>query len=266
MPDRYQIIGVSPQDMTGEQFRDLARQAVADFGTVKSTGAGWQAFARRLSFASADPAHTHSLAGAIAAAERRIGGTPGRLFHLAIPPAAFVPTVTMLGAAGLAAGSLEGYERLLLDAMDGDQSLFTSDGTIERLWQISAPCWTTRHPSSRTDLAHGDRNLHSTAWPPPTTGTTVPPRAQAKSWADRTVRWNFGPVMAARLETPPAGVRPVAATARRTGPGWPRLPAAAELAAIGVAYAAYALVRLAIEPYLNHFTAARPLLAGAIGY
>jgi glucose-6-phosphate 1-dehydrogenase len=25
MPDRYQIIGVSPQDMTGEQFRDLAR-------------------------------------------------------------------------------------------------------------------------------------------------------------------------------------------------------------------------------------------------
>jgi hypothetical protein len=27
MPDRYQIAGVSPQDMTGEQFRDLARQA-----------------------------------------------------------------------------------------------------------------------------------------------------------------------------------------------------------------------------------------------
>ena len=27
MPDRYQIVGVSPQDMAGEQFRDLARQA-----------------------------------------------------------------------------------------------------------------------------------------------------------------------------------------------------------------------------------------------
>jgi hypothetical protein len=27
MPGRYQIIGVSPQDMTGEHFRDLARQA-----------------------------------------------------------------------------------------------------------------------------------------------------------------------------------------------------------------------------------------------
>src|SRR5262249_38164280 len=38
-----------------------------------------------------------------------------------------------------AANSLEGYERLLLDAMAGDQSLFTTDAAIERLWEISAP-------------------------------------------------------------------------------------------------------------------------------
>jgi len=38
-----------------------------------------------------------------------------------------------------AAHSLEGYERLLLDAMLGDQSLFTTDAGIERLWEISAP-------------------------------------------------------------------------------------------------------------------------------
>src|SRR5215471_19708363 len=34
---------------------------------------------------------------------------------------------------------LEGYERLLLDAMLGDQSLFTHADAIERLWEISAP-------------------------------------------------------------------------------------------------------------------------------
>ena len=34
---------------------------------------------------------------------------------------------------------LEGYERLLLDAMLGDQSLFTRADAIERLWEISAP-------------------------------------------------------------------------------------------------------------------------------
>ncbi|MFC5803412.1 glucose-6-phosphate dehydrogenase [Streptomyces formicae] len=35
--------------------------------------------------------------------------------------------------------ALEGYERLLLDAMLGDQSLFTRSDGIERLWEVSAP-------------------------------------------------------------------------------------------------------------------------------
>ena len=34
---------------------------------------------------------------------------------------------------------LEGYEHLLLDAMKGDQSLFTRADGIERLWEISTP-------------------------------------------------------------------------------------------------------------------------------
>jgi glucose-6-phosphate 1-dehydrogenase len=38
-----------------------------------------------------------------------------------------------------AANSLEGYERLILDAMCGDQSLFTPDKSVERLWEISEP-------------------------------------------------------------------------------------------------------------------------------
>jgi len=105
MPDRYQIIGSSRRHLTDGQFRNLARQAIAEFGISKPAGAAWQAFGRRLSFASADPARTQSLVEAIAAAEREIGGSPGRLFHLAVPPAAFEPTVAMLGAAGLAPGS-----------------------------------------------------------------------------------------------------------------------------------------------------------------
>ena len=37
------------------------------------------------------------------------------------------------------ANALEGYERLILLAMIGDQSLFTRSDGIERLWEISAP-------------------------------------------------------------------------------------------------------------------------------
>jgi len=105
MPDRYQIIGSSRRGMTDGQFRDLARQAVAEFGNTPPAGQAWEAFGQALSFASAEPGRTAALAAAIERAEQAIGGTPGRLFHLAVPPTAFEPTVTMLGAAGLARGS-----------------------------------------------------------------------------------------------------------------------------------------------------------------
>jgi len=104
MPDRYQIIGSSRRSLTDEQFREHARQAIAEFGTAKPAGEAWQAFEGALSFASAEPGRTDSLAAAIERAERELGG-PARLFHLAVPPAAFEPTVAMLGTAGLAPGS-----------------------------------------------------------------------------------------------------------------------------------------------------------------
>jgi len=34
---------------------------------------------------------------------------------------------------------LEAYERLVLDAMRGDHTLFTTAEGIERLWEVSAP-------------------------------------------------------------------------------------------------------------------------------
>ena len=37
------------------------------------------------------------------------------------------------------ANALEGYERLILLAMLGDQSLFTRSDGVERLWEISEP-------------------------------------------------------------------------------------------------------------------------------
>ena len=40
---------------------------------------------------------------------------------------------------GLAGDVLEAYERLILDAMRGDHTLFTTAEGIERLWQVSAP-------------------------------------------------------------------------------------------------------------------------------
>jgi glucose-6-phosphate 1-dehydrogenase len=45
-----------------------------------------------------------------------------------------------------AANALEGYERLILLAMLGDQSLFTRSDGIERVWEISEPLLTSPPP------------------------------------------------------------------------------------------------------------------------
>ncbi len=105
MPERYHIIGSSRSSLTDDEFGELAREACASFGATKPTGAAWEAFLPRLSFASAETGRTGALVAAIDRADRGIGGSPGRLFHLAVPPAAFESTLTILSSAGLAAGS-----------------------------------------------------------------------------------------------------------------------------------------------------------------
>ncbi len=104
LPREYRIIGSSPHDsaLTDEQFRARAEQACADFCITKPSDPSWPSFAERLSFAAAEPGNASDLQAAIQRAEKEIGGSPRRLFHLAVPPAAFTSVVGMIGDAGLA--------------------------------------------------------------------------------------------------------------------------------------------------------------------
>jgi glucose-6-phosphate 1-dehydrogenase len=52
-----------------------------------------------------------------------------------------------------AANALEGYERLILLAMIGDQSLFTRSDGVERVWEISTPL--LEHPPAAEPYAQG---------------------------------------------------------------------------------------------------------------
>jgi glucose-6-phosphate 1-dehydrogenase len=104
LPREYRVIGCSPRQfaMTTEQFRAHAEQACDDFCITKPTDPSWSSFAERLSFAPAEPDDTGELIEAIRRAEKEIGGPVRRLYHLAIPPAAFTSVVGLIGAAGLA--------------------------------------------------------------------------------------------------------------------------------------------------------------------
>ncbi|WP_455361414.1 glucose-6-phosphate dehydrogenase [Streptomyces sp. SYSU K21746] len=104
MPARYRIIGSAPAQvaLTDEGFREHARDAVDRFGTSRPEGGAWQEFAGALSFGAADPGAPEPLLRAVREAEQALGGSPRRLFHLAVPPAAFTSVVEMLGTTGLA--------------------------------------------------------------------------------------------------------------------------------------------------------------------
>ena len=104
LPERYRIVGTARRPVTDDEFREHARQAVAEFGRTKPEGDAWTAFARTLSFGSSQPGQAGPLQAAVQRAEADVGGTPRRLFHLAIPPVSFEPTVALLGRTGLAEG------------------------------------------------------------------------------------------------------------------------------------------------------------------
>ena len=104
MPDRYRIIGSAPPGsaLSDEAFRKHAKDAAAEFGTTKPTGPEWDAFEKTLTFGAAATGDFGPLVAAVERAEREIGGSPCRLFHLAIPPVAFESVVRGIGSAGLA--------------------------------------------------------------------------------------------------------------------------------------------------------------------
>ncbi|MGN6794666.1 MAG: glucose-6-phosphate dehydrogenase [Streptosporangiaceae bacterium] len=107
LPKNYRIVGSAPAKfaMSDGEFRAHAKQAVADFGLAKPSGAAWQDFESKLSFGAADPDDPKPLLDAVHEAEHAIGGHPRRIFHLAVPPPAFGSVVGLLGKTKLAEDS-----------------------------------------------------------------------------------------------------------------------------------------------------------------
>jgi glucose-6-phosphate 1-dehydrogenase len=104
LPHEYRVIGSAPKSfaLTDEEFRAHARDAVTQFGITKPDDLAWPGFEHRLSFGMAEPGNTSELQAAV---QLEIGCSPRRLFHLAIPPAAFASLAGMLGDSGLAEGA-----------------------------------------------------------------------------------------------------------------------------------------------------------------
>jgi glucose-6-phosphate 1-dehydrogenase len=98
-PD-VQVVATSLEDMSTDEFRAFAHQAVHEFSTRPLNEDQWDTFARKLRYVpqSAGP---DALAAAVSEAEAELGPDVLRLHYLSVPPKAALAVVTMLKNAGL---------------------------------------------------------------------------------------------------------------------------------------------------------------------
>lgn len=94
------IIGVSLDQLSVEEFRALAREALRKFGTREVTDEDWAAFAATLDYVPLQQG-AEALRAAAAAAEQTFTGESRRLHYLSVPPSAALSAVRLLGEAGL---------------------------------------------------------------------------------------------------------------------------------------------------------------------
>ncbi|MFN8218444.1 MAG: glucose-6-phosphate dehydrogenase [Solirubrobacterales bacterium] len=104
MPGRFRIIGTARRGIGAEEFRELARQSVAGSNRRSLDEQEWGRFAESLRFAGVGEGF-EELGSAIDSARGELGGEPGLLFYLSLPPTAAAGTVAAIGERGLGRGA-----------------------------------------------------------------------------------------------------------------------------------------------------------------
>jgi glucose-6-phosphate 1-dehydrogenase len=104
MSKRFRIIGAARREVDVEEFREVARQAIEASGREDMSPATWDPFAESLRFVSVGDGFG-ALAEAVSAARDELGGDPGLLYYLSLPPSAASSTIEALGEAALGTGA-----------------------------------------------------------------------------------------------------------------------------------------------------------------
>lgn len=102
LPDSYRIIGSSVEELSTSAFRGLVRGSLEEYCRCDVTEELWSAFADTLSYLSGafGPDSPTRLQDAVETAEAETDAA-GRLFYMAVPPAAAGPIIEGLGVAEL---------------------------------------------------------------------------------------------------------------------------------------------------------------------
>ena len=113
----FALIGVSRNDMSSEQFRDLIGKEIGDYATTKVDPDLWHWFSRRIYYApgDADDPKTYEKLSAVLGQVDKEHGTRGNyFFYLATAPNLFAPIVKHLGEAKLVSEE-HGWRRVIIE-------------------------------------------------------------------------------------------------------------------------------------------------------
>jgi glucose-6-phosphate 1-dehydrogenase len=115
LPEQWVLVGNGRGDVSHEDFRDRAGDALTEFGALEDADARsrWEEFAGRLRFAGGgfDSDDPGSLLDVLGEARDELGADPQFVHYLAVPPSAFGPLTEALGQHGLTEGARVVYEK-----------------------------------------------------------------------------------------------------------------------------------------------------------
>jgi glucose-6-phosphate 1-dehydrogenase len=104
LPKGFAIVGYSRTELSDQEFRAQARDAVERFGRREPTGEVWRDFADHLSYLPgefSDEGAMNHLVKHLESIDRRRGTAGGRFFYAATPPAAYPDIVHRIADANL---------------------------------------------------------------------------------------------------------------------------------------------------------------------
>jgi glucose-6-phosphate 1-dehydrogenase len=104
LPTAYGVVGYARTRMSDDEFREMARRSVKQYGRCEVESETWDEFARSLLYVAGDFTSEHAMAELrehLEDLDRRRGTEGRRLFYCATPPEAFDDIVARLAEEGL---------------------------------------------------------------------------------------------------------------------------------------------------------------------
>ncbi|HWF37220.1 MAG TPA: glucose-6-phosphate dehydrogenase [Candidatus Acidoferrales bacterium] len=118
LPENFAIVGVSAENYTTEQFRDLATKDIKEFSTVPVDETSWKWFINRIYYLSGDfndPALYQNLEVLLKKVDQEQNTAGNCLFYLATSPRFFTLVVKRLGEAKLTKQDENHWRRVVIE-------------------------------------------------------------------------------------------------------------------------------------------------------